>query len=170
MVRVTRSGGVVVCNEPNNSPGMPGYVSHLDLPLEERIEEAAMGWTATFGRQARGRGDYTIGGRVPEMMHRAGLVDVDARMNEKVYLLVPPYDTPFQRHLKEMYLDGLKRREEWRDEARDDYVAGGGDPEAWEKNWDKWSGRVEGLRAALENEELFMTVGGAFFAIRGRKP
>lgn len=169
MVRVVRPGGVVVCHEPDNSPGGYTYVSTYELEFGDVMEEAAMGWTSYFGRKARGLGDSAIGPRIPEMMHRLGLVDIDGRQNEKVYFLVPPYETPVQKHLKRMIAENLRRREEWKEEVRENYLAGGGGPEDFERSWDKWGKRGRDMVAALERGDFFMAGAGNFYIFSGRK-
>jgi ubiquinone/menaquinone biosynthesis C-methylase UbiE len=170
MVRVVRPGGVVVCNEPNNSPVNYGYISTYVPGWEEAVEDAADEWRVYFGRKALGRGDAAVGGRVPEMMHKLGLVDVDARLNEKVNLLVPPYETPFQRHFKDTMIRNLEKRDEWEEELRELFLAGRGDEETWEKNWEKGGRLAEDMKKALEQGEFYMTGSPIFYSIRGRKP
>jgi SAM-dependent methyltransferase len=170
LVRVTKPGGVVVCNEPDHRAAGGGYNSALPYEREEFLEDLVAGLISMDGHKGRGRGDYAVGSRVPEMMHKLGLVDIDARFNEKVPLLVPPYDTPEQEHMKSLVMDSLKRREEWREEGLADYLAGGGKREDYERYWERWGRRSREVAAALEAGTLFMTGGRTFYVIRGRKP
>ena len=170
MVRVVRPGGVVVCNEPDNSPGSYGYISTYVPGWEETVEDAANEWRIYFGRKARGLGDAAVGPHIPEMMHRLGLVDIDGRQNEKVFFLVPPYDTPVQKHLKKMMVENFQRREERKEEAFENYLAGGGAPEEFERLWDKWEKRGQDMVAALERGDLLMAGAGNFYIFIGRKP
>jgi ubiquinone/menaquinone biosynthesis C-methylase UbiE len=170
MVRLAKEGGVVVCIEPDNSPGAAFYASVFDFDYDDRMEAAAFEWHCHYGRIARGKGDPAVGSRVPELMHRAGLVDVEARQNEKVWMLVPPYEAPNQQHFKRMIRDNFERREEWREEVREDYLAGGGEAEAFERYWEKWGERGREMVAALEREELYTTGSGTFYIFKARKP
>jgi SAM-dependent methyltransferase len=170
MVRVVRSGGVVVCNEPDNSPGRYTYVSTYELEFEEVLEEERVGWTLCYGRKARGRGDWAVGPRVPEMMHRLGLVDIDGRQNEKVFFLVPPYDTPVQKHLKRMVIENFRKRDEQKEEALQNYLAGGGTAEEFERSWEKWGERGRDMVEALERGDFLMAGAGNFYIFTGRKP
>lgn len=170
MVRVVRPGGFVVCHEPDNSPGGYTYVSTYELEFEDVLEEARAGWTSYFGRKARGLGDSAVGPHIPEMMHRLGLVDIDGRQNEKVFFLVPPYDTRVQQHLKRMIVENFRRREEWKEEVLQNYLAGGGEPEEFERLWEKWGERGKDMVAALERGDFFITGAGNFFVFQGRKP
>jgi ubiquinone/menaquinone biosynthesis C-methylase UbiE len=170
MVRVVRPGGVVVCHEPDNSPGGYTYVSTYELEFEDVLEEARAGWTSYFGRKARGLGDSAVGTHIPEMMHRLGLVGIDGRQNEKVYFLVPPYDTPIQRHFKKMIVENYARREEWKEEILENYLAGGGRPEEFERLWEKWGERGKDMAASLERGDFFMAGAGNFYIFTGRKP
>ena len=170
MVRVVRPGGVVVCNEPDNSPGSYGYISTYVPGWEETVEDAANEWRIYFGRKARGLGDAAVGPRIPEMMQRLGLVDIDGRQNEKVFFLVPPYDTPVQKHLKRMIVENFQRREEWKEEVLANYLAGGGGAEEFERLWDKWGERGRDMVAALERGDFFIAGAGNFYIFTGRKP
>ncbi len=170
MVRVVRPGGVVVCNEPDNSPVSYGYISTYVPGWEETVEDAANEWRIYFGRKARGLGDAALGPRIPEMMHRLGLVDIDGRQNEKVFFLVPPYDTPVQKHLKRMIVENFQRREEWKEEVLANYLAGGGGAEEFERLWDKWGERGRDMVAALERGDFFIAGAGNFYIFTGRKP
>ena len=170
MVRVVRPGGVVVCNEPDNSPGGYTYVSTYELEFEDVLEEAKAGWTSYFGRKARGLGDSAVGPHIPEMMHRLGLVDIDGRQNEKVFFLVPPYDTPVQRHFKRMIVENYARREDWKEEVLANYLAGGGKPEEFERLWEKWGERGRDMVAALARGDFFIAGAGNFYIFTGRKP
>jgi SAM-dependent methyltransferase len=170
LVRVTKPGGVVVCNEPDHRAASDGYNSALPYEREEFLEDLVAGAIAMDGHQARGLGDYAIGGRVPEMMHKLGLVDIDARMNEKVPLLVPPYGTPEQRHTRDLILDSIRRRDEWKEDGLADYLAGGGNREDYERNWERWGKRSHEIGAALTAGTLYMTGGRTFYVFRGRKP
>ncbi len=170
MVRVTRAGGVVVCHEPDNSPGGYTYVSTYELEFDDVMEEAGMGWTSYFGRRERGLGNSAIGPRIPEMMHRLGLVNIDGRQNEKVYFLVPPYDTPIQKHFKRMIVENFQKREEWKEEILQNYLAGGGTAERFEHFWEKWGARGKDMVDALERGDFFMAGAGNFYIFTGRKP
>jgi ubiquinone/menaquinone biosynthesis C-methylase UbiE len=170
MVRVVRPGGVVVCNEPDNAPGKHDYVSTYEPTFEELMEEERALWRSHFGRKARREGDWAVGPRVPAMMHRLGLVDIEGRQNERVTLLVPPYDTPVQQHVKRMYVENFERREEWKEEFREDYLAGGGSREDFESFWERWGRRGSDMIAALERGDFIMASAGNFYVFKGRKP
>lgn len=169
LVRITKPGGVVVCNEPDHRGTSAGYNSALPYQRDEFIEDLVAGMIEMDGRRERGRGDYAIGSRVPEMMFKLGLVDIDGRMNERVPLLVPPYDTPRQQHMKSLIADSLQRREEWHEDSLANYLAGGGSREAFEALWERWGKRSREVKAALEAGTLFMTGGCLFYVFRGRK-
>lgn len=93
MVRVTKPGGLVMCQEPDNlsSALTKGYSSLPEWTVKERLflNKISLHWHQ--GRLNLGRGDSNIGPQVPGRMKAAGLKDIDIRMNDKVYLLQPPY-------------------------------------------------------------------------------
>ena len=170
MVRVVKPGGLVAANEPDHLALGSGYYSAVPFDRDVFLRDMALWLTCYEGRKKRGRGDYAIGGRVPEMMRALGLEDIDVRLNEKVYCLVPPYETPFQRHVRDMTLANIARRDEWKDEGREDYVAGGGAADVWDREWERTAARDERIGAALEAGELFATSVVAFYAFKARKP
>ena len=170
LARVTKPGGLVVCNEPDQLGVTLGYNSAVPFEREEFLTDLRAGIIAYEGHKRRGLGDYAIGGRVPEMMHKLGLTDIDALINERVYLMVPPYGTPKQEHLKLRIKDGLERRDEWKEESRADFIAGGGAAEEFDALWARWERQGVETVAAMERNELFATNAGVFYVIQGRKP
>jgi hypothetical protein len=118
-----------------------------------------------------GRGDHSIGSRVPAMMNQLGLVDIECRLNDKVGFLRPPYEGPQQQNsllmIKKRVLD---QSEFWTERAREEFLAGGGDPDEFER-YRKISDRVKLiLQKQLEEGKYTVCSPGFFFIIKGRKP
>ncbi len=170
LVRVAKPGGTVVCFEPDNFPTLAGYDSAMPYDRAEWLQFFEAGLLYHEGRKMRGRGDNNIGARVPRMMRDLGLTDIDARQNEKVWLLVPPYDTPVQRHMKEMVTSNFERRDEWREEYRGDYLAAGGDEATFERLWARGNELAARALAQIARDEYYATFGGSFFVLKGWKP
>jgi ubiquinone/menaquinone biosynthesis C-methylase UbiE len=137
MIRVTRPGGLVSCNEPDNEIAMVAqpFSSLPQPPFEEQILIAKVIRHWILGRMRLGLGDWRIGPRVPWMMKELGLVDIDIRVNDQVGLLQPPYDTPrMQAGLKQIR-DGMAEERDRRRKGLPDpgeaehrrfFFAGGG--------------------------------------------
>jgi len=172
MIRVTRPGGTVVCFEPDNFPARAGYDSAAPYNRAEWLEFSEGALLYYEGRKLRGRGDQDVGACVPKMMREAGLTEVEARPNEKVWLLAPPYEMPIQPHTKEIIRGEFERRDEWREEYRPDYLAARGDEEKFKRLWAGAAGAERAGRALeqIQRDEYYLTHGGSCFAVKGRKP
>lgn len=87
MIGQTKPGGLVVAIDVNRELESDGlYIDGLEYAgLCDRMGFRKM-WEKE--RQCQGR-DYAIGMRLPLMMQKEGLVDVDVRMNDRVTLLCP---------------------------------------------------------------------------------
>lgn len=103
MIRVTRVGGLVISCEANRNAHTAllhiEEINHQEtVPLEffQRMNAAI--------RQQTGV-DHNIGVKMPILMHRAGLVDVQARISDAVRILVPPVDTADQEKLFQAICD-----------------------------------------------------------------
>lgn len=96
LIRVTRPGGCVAVFD-NAVGGCPwGWNVTDDPPARERVKRAEMQLLAHEGRGRLGRGDFSVGLRVPGWMEARGMRDVDARVNERVVWIAPPYRSPAQ--------------------------------------------------------------------------
>lgn len=175
MIRVAKPGGLVVCFEPDNLSAMLARPFHSlqEFDLDEILLMTKIKLISYKGRLRLGDGDNNIGSRVPHMMKLGGLIDIDIRMNDRVFYLEPPYETPLQQHR----LKGLKSR--WFNEKNYDFLlqeqkkeflAGDGDPADFEKSIPIINRLREDIRKQLENDEYYMCGGTQFYIIKGRKP
>ncbi len=98
MVRVVKPGGLIMCNEPDNLSTMLAkhYWSIPELDIEEELLIKKVYLITNKGHIKLGRGDQNIGSKVPVMMKRLALTEIEARMNDKVQFLHPPYEGPLQ--------------------------------------------------------------------------
>lgn len=184
MTRVTRPGGVVSCNEPDNVTAARArtYQSFHEDTIEDEVIRIRVLHHWAAGRKQLGHGDYAIGNRVPSMMQKLGLCDIDIRANDMVGLVQPPYDTPsmhfrmeqMKRNIGELEKMGTKRFRMDR-EFRRFFFAGGGTGHLWRKflAMNRLSGERD-LKAMKEQiETLTLCSCGSscsFFCIKGRKP
>ena len=68
------------------------------------------------------------------MMKKLGLTEIGARMNDKVHFLIPPYEDPRQQHLLKMIKKTqLDEHEFWMERTKEEFLAGGGNPEEYER-------------------------------------
>jgi SAM-dependent methyltransferase len=175
MVRVLRPGGLLLAAEPNNFgeratiwKGMPGLTRAERLSL---IELEAM---CQDGKIAVGRGDSSIGERLPGLLHAAGLTDLHACQSEKCGILVPPYETVAEREeIRQMlkWIDagvwlGTGGR---RAETEALYLAGGGDPARFEALWALAMRDAQAYKQVVLARQVSGSRGFAFYLVSARK-
>jgi SAM-dependent methyltransferase len=174
MTRIVKPGGLVICKEPDNVSSVlaRGYSSLPDLSVDEELLGMKVALVSNKGRIKLGRGDNAIGAKVPAMMKRLGLVDVDVRMNDRVFHLEPPYDGPEQRHrvemMKKFFLDD-EHREYRLSRSRENYVAGGGTAEEFDKSVEIYDRLRPLVREQLDKGEYFSCGDGLVYVVKGRK-
>jgi SAM-dependent methyltransferase len=173
MVRVAKPGGLIMCNEPDNlsSALAKSCWSLPELDIEEEVLLKKVYLICHKGSIKLGRGDDSIGSQVPVMMEKLGLVDIEARLNDKVGFLHPPYEGPQQQNsiymIKKRILD---QREFWMERVREEFLAGGGDPNEFER-YRKISDRVRFIFQKQLEDGVYTVCGhGFFYVIKGRKP
>jgi ubiquinone/menaquinone biosynthesis C-methylase UbiE len=94
MIRVTRSGGMVITCEANRNAHTAllhiEEVNHQEnVPLDffQKINASILQQTGV---------DHNIGAKMPILMHRAGLRNIQARISDAVRPLMPPLDTAYK--------------------------------------------------------------------------
>jgi SAM-dependent methyltransferase len=150
MVRVVRPGGRVVAFEPNSL--VQALVLDSDTcryPIEDRLRLVRYQLYYEAGKRRRGRGDDSIGDRLPTLLRDAGLRDVEVRLSDKAGALIPPYDTEEKRARVAELLGWRATFEQNADFIRECFLAGGGTPDEWEayKGWELAQGEriVQGI-------------------------
>ncbi len=103
MIRVTRNGGlVIVCDVSRNAINALLHVHETD----EQDHTPLSLFQAMNANIRRTKGfDYNIGMKMPVLMHKAGLTQVEARISDAVRLVVPPLDTPEKERLFQAICD-----------------------------------------------------------------
>ena len=91
MVRVTRTGGMVITCEANRN----AHTAILHIEEINHQEEVPLDLFQTMNASIRQQTgvDHNIGVKMPILMHRAGLVEIQARISDAVRPLIPPMDT-----------------------------------------------------------------------------
>jgi ubiquinone/menaquinone biosynthesis C-methylase UbiE len=97
MIRVTRSGGMVITCEANRN----AHTALLHIDETNHQETVPLELFQTINREIRKRTgvDHNIGIKMPVLMHKAGLVNIQARKSDAVRCLFPPVDTDYKRRL-----------------------------------------------------------------------
>lgn len=181
MIRITRPGGTVMCKEPDHI-SMQLTQSHTSLPppsVKEQILELKTLLIAVEGRKKLGRGDRGIGIKIPKMMANLDLIGIDARSNDLVYLVQPPYETDQQRFHLSRAMERLEDEEEliaWEREFKECYVAGWGSRSScyrYLKYSRKQRDKVARLYRNQAESGSYFACGvrsSAFFCVKGIKP
>jgi SAM-dependent methyltransferase len=174
MVRVAKPGGLIFCNESDVLSQMMALY-HTSLPefsLEERLLSVKVSLTINQGRIKLGQGDFNIGVKIPHMMKELGLVDIGVRLNDRVHFLEPPYEGENQQDqlnkLKQQFFDE-ERYKVWINREKEEFLAGGGDPEDWDRVAEISRRRIAIMREQMEKNEYFSCGSGDFYVIKGRK-
>jgi hypothetical protein len=97
MIRVTRPGGLVITCEANRN----AHTALLHIEEVNHQEEAPLELFQTINREIRKRTgvDHNIGVKLPVIMHKAGLKDVQIRVSDAARFLYPPPDSDEKKRL-----------------------------------------------------------------------
>lgn len=180
MIRVTKPGGLIMCNEPDNisASGRVVHFSGMEISDEHIIQSHKMMLIWARGRKKLGHGDYSIAVKIPMMMHDLGLVEIDSRCNDTCNFVQPPYETPRQKNILEMTKKSFDKDEEnnkrWQQEYREFFLAGGGSLSSFYRHKKRNDSMREEFRQMhkdqVENGTWYCCWGASsFFCIKGRK-
>ena len=97
MIRVTRSGGMVITCEANRN----AHTAMLHIEEVNHQETVPIDLFQTINREILKRTgvDHNIGIKIPVLMHKAGLINVQARISDAVRSLFPPVDNEYKQKL-----------------------------------------------------------------------
>jgi ubiquinone/menaquinone biosynthesis C-methylase UbiE len=173
MIRIVKPGGIVMCVEPDNL-SYRSFTSLPELNIKDKVlmEKYTLIWNK--GRIKLGQGDYTIGNKVLHMMKESGLIHVDARINDKVNILEPPYEGPMQQHQLKMVKRNLrntkKERKFWLNHEKQQFLAGGGNLKDFNRVMRLSDKHKSIMKKQLKNHKYFHCFSGLSYVIKGTKP
>ncbi len=174
MVRVAKPGGVIVCIEPDNLRPVLTR-AHSSLP-EHDLETELLLYKITSitnrGRIKLGRGDNGVAPRIPHMLSRLGVTEIDARVKETVSLLQPPYESERQQEAIKNMRDHWLSEENYEarvEESREELLAGGGDPAEFDRVLQLGKKQREVQLKQIKNNEFFICGAYPVYVIKGRK-
>jgi SAM-dependent methyltransferase len=171
MLRVLAPGGLLLCVEPDNFGiwSAAGSVGD-DEPVEHRVEAFRFALVCERGRVALGRGNASIGGRLPRLFAALGVQHIAVHLSDKAVPLYPPYDSDEQRatvrDIEAWYRGGADFS---RDEALELFTAGGGDAGAFEVHWQRELGRRARTLGQLRTRRFDCAGGVLMYLVSGRK-
>ncbi len=107
MLRILRPGGWIVCMEPDMLlSSLSRY--YPDDTDEQWLDKAGQRLRQFTAMQEAGRGDFRIGRKLPDIFSRKGLRNVEMRLNDAVYQLIPPYEPRRERGYRKFMEQSLK--------------------------------------------------------------
>jgi ubiquinone/menaquinone biosynthesis C-methylase UbiE len=172
MARVLKPGGVFMAAEYTVTGGRTDYDNVGDSKRDEAWHQEYFRIRRLYnlGKLALGRGDDSLGVRVPLLATAAGLEVFDFRLNDRVLHVIPPYNHPKQ----EDYLEFLRVRYP-PDPDRKDLAhrietlqaAGGTKRDAY---WLDSAVDAAALRKAIEERALTMLSAYRLYMTFARKP
>jgi hypothetical protein len=174
MIRVVKPGGLIICMEPDNLSTVinEAYWTMPKLSIEEFIMTRRAYLLSHKGRIKLGRGDDNIAPKIPMMMKSLGLVDIDLRNNDRVSLIMPPYEGDEQ----QLRISMMRKRAEddnstyWLDRTEEEFIAGGGRSGEFVKMRDLSDKLKPVMKKQLEEGTYASCYAHLFFVVRGRKP
>ena len=97
MIRVTRPDGLVITCEANRN----AHTAMLHIDEVNHQETVPLALFQTINREIRKRTgvDHNIGAKLPVLMHKAGLKQVQVRVSDAACFLCPPLDTDYKNRL-----------------------------------------------------------------------
>jgi len=177
MQRVLAPGGRIVVAEPNNLATAAARLAAEPFeddgdPIPEQLALLELELRAERGKRRLGQGFNSLGERIPGLFAAAGLVAIEAYASDKVFPFVPPYTSPDEQARIAEWRE-LVARQLWiapREEARAYWIAGGGDPSAFEARWALMMRAQARVHAALSAGVYAATGGSGFYLVGAIKP
>jgi ubiquinone/menaquinone biosynthesis C-methylase UbiE len=121
MIRVTRPGGLVITCEANRN----AHTAMLHIDEVNHQETVPLAVFQTINREIRKRTgvDHNIGAKLPVLMHKAGLKQVQVRVSDAARFLYPPLDTDYKNRLFKAICDQGYGQPRPNDEQRERWKA-----------------------------------------------
>ena len=155
-----KSGGVFFATEYTESGAMSDY-DNVNFPKRDEAwfcEYYEISQLFTKGKQSlRGRGDNTIGVRVPLLARQAGLDVYNVRLNDRAMHVFPPYRHEKQRNYLELEKTANEpdTDDKWLRLTTEIILAGGGTEE--DGTWYYQAIDSAGIRQAIDDGSLVAT-------------
>ena len=172
MVRVLKTGGLLVAAEPNNAAPIITLDSvKKDLPLDERLRMVKLQLTCELGKEALGEGNNMRGDLLPHYFFSVGLKEIKSYLSDMADFYVPPYSSPREKAgLGAMFTEINKGSYMWdKDETMRYFVAGGGTEVEFDELWVLLGNYSRNIVEKLENKELCLPDGALFYLSSARK-
>jgi SAM-dependent methyltransferase len=175
MLRVAKPGGLIMCQEPDNLSALleKRCWSLPELSLDEELLFMKVALICNKGRVKLGLGDDSIGNKVPFMLSKLGLTEIDIRQNDTVCYLEPPYEGSRQQqlldHVKKQWLDEERYRT-LMDRERREFLAEGRDSAEYDRYREIQDRNTDVFRQQAKDGKYYTCGSGHIYIIKGRKP
>ncbi len=176
MIRVLKPGGLVAVVEPDNlTEAMTSHRGSPGCAWGDLLKLLDFQHTCELGKRALGRGDSSVGDVLPGLFARAGLGEIAVYQSDKCPSLVPPYQTRDQAIDLCQFLSWIDAGL-WvyaggtREDTERLYLAGGGDPAAFEGLWQLGLADEQRFRTAVLAGEYSGARAVTAYLISGRRP
>lgn len=172
MLRVVKSGGLIVVAEPNNIANSLLFDStNFEYPVEQICDRVRFQLMCERGKAALGEGNNSIGDLLPGCFASLGITNIQVYLSDKAFSLFPPYKSKEQQVLRQQYLDWIKENF-WiwnREESQKFFIAGGGTDREFELYWQQVTSENKNREIALLNNEFSTASGSILYLVSGRK-
>lgn len=177
LIRVAkRKGCVAIFDNAVGGGGYYGWSNIVNLSIKQRLIEYELSLRIMRGKKKLGKGDFSVGCYLPSWMEKRGLKHVNARCNERITWIAPPYKSPGQktairnireRFKEETYVPKSPAFKEYINRLR----AGGADDKMIQSFMRRSGRRDKKYRNAIKNKTAaFAQSSGGFWCVWGFKP
>jgi ubiquinone/menaquinone biosynthesis C-methylase UbiE len=172
LVRVARPGGLVLVAEPTNAASPLVESIALADPAETTALLTGFFVACQQGKARLGEGDNLLGEKLPGLLRGAGLDEIEVRQNDRVWSMVPPYATTFEKAQVDEINDAVARDLGLWDEATTKryWFASGGDEAGFETRWRAALALRRRLAEAIRAGTYSCAGGGLSYLAWGRRP
>ncbi|AVP87392.1 hypothetical protein phytr_4420 [Candidatus Phycorickettsia trachydisci] len=173
MLRVLKPEGKLLLIEPNNQATSMVRGNHqLNQSVEDRIKIIKLQMTCEAGKELMGLGFNSVGDQLPLILSNLDLRNITVYQTDKVFNVLPPYDTEDQRVMLEQTKNWAEKNF-WiwdKEETYTYFLAGGGNGEEFENLWAEVTKTNEMLLDFIKQEKYAMVGGSICYIIFARKP
>jgi SAM-dependent methyltransferase len=172
MIRVLRPGGLLLCVEPDNFAANWGETSlSRTQSIDDEVSMYEFALIRDRGRIALGKGNLSIGGRLPGMFAAFGISNIQVHLSDKTIPLFPPYRPSEQ-------TAALGETEKWfesgrdfaREQVKENFLAGGGHEADFEQHWARELRNRELYLGAVRGQTYDQAGGTLMYLVSGEKP
>jgi ubiquinone/menaquinone biosynthesis C-methylase UbiE len=172
MLRVLKPGGRLCLAEPNNLTRSLARAEVVDGDIEEILDMVRFQLVCERGKKLLGQGHNSVGEYLPQCLHELGVMNIDVRLSDKAFSLIPPYvSPPEQAEIKQA--GDWSDREFWiwdRPNTLSYFMAGGGDATSFEILWKKAMKQQSEYITNVHQQRAFRAGGVVAYLISGIKP